>query len=154
MWRGESQISGKGKLRLESLGGGEEEVKERAVKSQWQRVRWVYAIPWEKELYKPAGRSEPADTLTHRAIWPPSSAQLQTHTHAHTHTLVTYIGRINHYRILGKNVKSNQHLYNCWRHVTHWHFACTNTRALLYEILHSLNSYCKILPLTSVNCND
>lgn len=151
MWRGESGISGKGKLRLESWGGGEEEeVKERAVKSQWQRVRWVYAIPWEKELYKPAGRSEPADTLTHRAIWPPS-AQLQTHTHAHTHN----VHRENQsLRILGKNVKSNQHLYNCWRHVTHWDFACTNTRALLYEILHSLNSYCKILPLTSVNCDD
>lgn len=151
MWRGESQISGKGKLRLESGGGR---------RKKWKSARWrVNDNESDGFMQSPERRNctNRLGGVNRQTHWPtePSGRRRHNYRHTHTHTHTHNVHRENQsLRILGKNVKSNQHLYNCWRHPTHWDFACTNTRALLYEILHSLNSYCKILPLTSVNCDD
>lgn len=152
--RGESQISGKGKLRLEWGGEGRSE-----------RARGE-----ESMTTSPMGLCNPLREGTVQTGWEewtgrhtdPQShlAVVGTTTDTRTHMLITSPRTYMHTLIaLGESITmTNQHLYNIvCDSLTCGMRLCTNTRGLLYVGYmksFSIHLTCKVLPLTSLNWED
>lgn len=114
-WRVSNKWKGEIEIRVVAGGGGR--------RKKWKSARWrVNDNESDGFMQSPERRNctNRLGGVNRQTHWPTEPSGRRRHNYRHTHAHTHNVHRENQsLRILRKNVKTNQHLYNCWLHVTH-----------------------------------